>query len=214
MAGEMDEDGYVEPDQAQLAALASFMPDFEVVEHATGDSASSVASADAASVAEDVEPEFKAEEGEEFTYRLFSNVSTTKLNTAQEEQRDDVDEHGDIRYIHVEQKRSFDYYYQPSRLEALQSCTTVIDGDTVLKLSQQPWPGCAATDRVMHIKLDLSDKGKKRWRPSKARRDRFKLIKEQEAQKERQRAASRAGQRGRGGRGGGMSRTRGRGRGS
>lgn len=212
----MEEEAYHEPDASQLEALANFMPDFEVVEHAESEDELNADGSDGDKAHQEADAEALVENAQEFTYRLFSNVSTTKLEASRADSATDLDEHGDVRYIHVEQKRPMSYYFQESRLEELRHCVSVIDGETVLRLSHQPWPGCAAPDRVLHLRQpDTVSKTKKRWRPSKARRDRFKILKVQEEQKERQRAASRAGQRGRGGRGHGSSRGgRSRGRGS
>lgn len=168
------DEAFQEPSAADLAALAKFMPTFDAtqaVEKTTKDTSNTP----------DIEAPTRSDD--EFEFRLFDKSERVRIEEP-------------VEVVYESPKRPQSYYQQmPDSERTRRIRDSVIDGDKVRADSMISWPGCFKSRRSTLIKIEDSKdkKPKRRWRPSKQRRDTFKKLKAIEEQKKRQRIASRLG---------------------
>lgn len=194
---EVDDVQFNEPSEADLAALATFMPSFSFDEEAIE------LNTEETTAPPEVSAEPAAEE-EEFEFKLFSTGTTERVTIHEPEQES-----------YEVPVRPMSYYFHTASPETLaQIAHSAIDADEIMRWSRVPCTWNARPHRVTVVKSqedkETDEKKKqKRWRPSKARRDKFKVLKKAEAERDARRAALRAQTFRSGMRGGGRGRGRG-----
>ena len=174
MLDNTEENAFRDPSISDLAALATCMPDFVVDPH--------VESRD------DMNDDDGTDEAEEaFDFKLFNK--TDKVSLAPEQT---------IQYATPVRPMSY-YQHTPteSHLERIQA--------SVMETSDlsAPFHTFRPSNRLLFVPYEPPITTSKRWRPSKARRLKFKALKEEE---QRRLASQRKMSRGRGTRGRGTSR--------
>lgn len=198
----MDEDiQFVAPSAAELEAFANAMPAFSF-----SDSADSAPATAATQIAEDVEDN----PDEAFEFKLFKSAVPEKVS---------LQVKAEPSYPAPVRPQSY-YFHQPTNHDRSQIQQSAIDGETVMKLSQIPCPWNTRPKRLSRytkdgllikhdadsaaiLKQSAETRKTSRWRPSKARRDKFKQLAQAEAERAARLAKLRAGRGGsvRGGRG-------------
>ncbi|WBW73114.1 DUF2011 family conserved fungal protein [Schizosaccharomyces osmophilus] len=104
-------------------------------------------------------------EDENVAFNLFSDINTISLNDQE---------------VIVNQGRPIEFYVlqdSPERQAHLRA--SVFTFEQLMEAKDEPWPACQKPQKVMNIKID-DGKKKHRWRPSKKRRTRMKILKEKQ----------------------------------
>ncbi|EPY50373.1 fungal protein [Schizosaccharomyces cryophilus OY26] len=106
-------------------------------------------------------------EDENVAFNLFSDINTISLNDKE---------------VIVNQGRPVEYYIlQDSSERQARLHASVFTFEQLMKAKDESWPGCQKPHKVVNIKID-DEKKNRRWRPSKKRRIRMKILKEKEKQ--------------------------------
>ncbi|BFZ55135.1 hypothetical protein PYCC9005_002174 [Savitreella phatthalungensis] len=193
-------------DPASLAALARFMPSFDVIDTSVKADSAKNASSEA------------EEDGNAFDFKLFSSAQPRSITTA-----DLLDPPEQVLTLQSYEAaaRPVSYYLQPPLSEnptrAAQIALSAVSGEAVMDNSRLPYFGCRSGRRVLHWRVDGNDglgtvlrrdprtgkdvvytadgniKRSSRWRPSKARRIKYKRDQAKRDLLQKQREASRAG---------------------
>lgn len=209
-----DEYKFDEPSSAALEAFASIMPAFSFT-NSTDENDRSPPRIPAVTAIEDS----AKEEDDAFEFKLFKTSVPEKISIQ-----------APIEATYPLPTRPMSYYFhEPTPSDLFNIQKSAIDGETVRELAQVAYPWNSRPRRLKRyttsgelIKHDQASiardpdsdkKQKRRWRPSKTRRDKFKQIKREEVERAQRLAQlhSRSGRSN--GRGGGFGQ-RGRGRGS
>lgn len=159
------------PTAKELEAFANAMPAFTFTETVKDNT---------------TEPELTADPEETFDFKLFSNAAFEKVSLHVAEE---------ITYPLPVRPHEY-YFHETSSVQKLQLEQSAMDATKILELSKIPCPWNARPKRLKRyttggllIKHDAPEqatpmlKKKGRWRPSKARREKFKEFKRMEEER-------------------------------